>query len=322
MDGWTQGLAMSKIDAQSQSGLARVSQRQSRNIIHLLSKIRVILRFLFRDKLALFGVVIYIFFGAIAILAPYIAPHGPIESLKNEQGVWLTYQNPSAKHPLGTTNLAYDVFSQLIYGSQTALLVGLVAAVAVMLIGTIIGLISGYFGGWVDEIFMRLTDLMFSIPFIPFIMIMVAYFGQSVWYVLLAIVILLWTNTARVIRAQVLSLKQRPFVESAKITGASNFRIIFVHIAPNILPLMFLYGSLAIGWAILTESSMSFLGFGDPNLMTWGRMLQSAYANQAMSLGAWWWFLPPGLCIMLTVIASFAIGKGYESVLFPKLNTK
>jgi len=311
----------SKIDVQSQPNLTRMKKRQLGIVINVFKKIQSFFLFLRRDKFALFGVVVYIFFGTIAILAPYIAPHGPIESLKSEQGNWLTYQDPSAAHPFGITNLAYDIYSQLIYGSQTALLVGLVAAVAVMLIGTVIGLISGYFGGWIDEFFMRLTDLMFSIPFIPFIMIMVAYFGQSVWYVLLAIVILLWTNTARVIRAQVLSLKQRPFVESAKITGASDPRIIFVHIAPNILPLMFLYGSLAIGWAILTESSMSFLGFGDPSLMTWGRMLQSAYANQAMSLGAWWWFLPPGICIMLTVIASFAIGKGYESVLFPKLNT-
>ena len=136
---------------------------------------------------------------------------------------------------------------------------------------------------------------------------------------MIAVALLLWPNTARVIRTQVLTVRERAYVEAARVTGASTWRILFVHVAPNILPLSFLYGSVAIGWAILTEAAVSFLGFGDPTRMSWGFMLQDAFVSQALSRGAWHWFLPPGICIMLVVVAGFFISRGAEEVLFPKL---
>ena len=166
---------------------------------------------------------------------------------------------------------------------------------------------------------MRLTDIAFGIPFLPFVIVLVAFLKPSIWNVVLAMALLLWRDTGRVIRSQVLSIRERSFVEAALVSGASNLRIIFVYIAPNILPLSFLYGSLAIGWAILTEASASFLGFGDPNVISWGFMLQDAYVSQAMARGAYYWIIPPGLCIMLTVMAGFFIGRGYEELLFPRL---
>ena len=120
-------------------------------------------------------------------------------------------------------------------------------------------------------------------------------------------------------RSQVLTLRERSYIESAKVSGCSNYRIIFVHIAPNILPLTFIYGSIAIGWAILTEASISFLGFGPSDVISWGFMLQDAYSSQALSLGAYIWFIPPGICIVLMVVAGFFISRGYEEVLFPKI---
>ena len=271
-----------------------------------------------RDRLALVGMIIYLFFIAIAVFAPWIAPYDPLEVVQ-EEGIWLANEKPSARFLLGTTNLGRDIFSQLIFGARTALLVGFSAAVAVAIIGTVVGLVAGYYGGWVDALLMRLADIAFGIPFLPLVIVLVAFLEPSIWNVVAAMALLLWRDTARVIRSQVLTVKERTFVSAAKVSGASDLRILFLHIAPSILPLSFLYGSLAIGWAILTEASVSFLGFGDPNVVSWGFMLQDAFVSQAMSRGAYYWILPPGACIMLSVMAGFFIGRGYEEVLFPRL---
>lgn len=279
---------------------------------------RVVLEVLQRDRLALIGTILYIFFIGVAILAPYIAPYGPLEVVQ-EDGIWLANEEPSERFLLGTTNLGRDIFSQLVYGSRTALLVGFSAAVAVAFTGTLVGLVSGYFGGLVEAGLMRLADVAFGIPFLPFIIVLVAFMEPSIWNIVVAMALLLWRDTGRVIRSQVLVVKEKAFVSAARVSGASDWRIIFLYIAPSILPLSFLYGSLAIGWAILTEASVSFLGFGDPNAVSWGFMLQDAFVSQAMSRGAWYWIIPPGVAIMLSVMAGFFIGRGFEEVLFPRL---
>jgi peptide/nickel transport system permease protein len=271
-----------------------------------------------RDRLALIGLIILIFFVLVAIFAPIIAPYDPQDVIE-EGGVWLSNEKPSAEFPLGTTNIGRDIFSQLVYGSRTALLVGFSAATAVSVFGTVIGLLAGYYGGWVDTVLMRLADVAFGIPFLPFIIVLSAFLDPSIWNIVVAMAVLLWGDSARVIRAQVLVIREQAFVSAAKVTGASSLRIVFVYIAPSILPLSFLYGSLAIGWAILTEASVSFLGFADPDAISWGFMLQDAFASQALSRGAFYWFIPPGICIMLTVMAGFFIGRGYEEVIFPRL---
>lgn len=272
-----------------------------------------------QDPLALIGGIIYIIFILMAIFAPFIAPHGPLEVIEDEAGVWLANEKPSSEFWLGTTNLGRDIFSQLIYGSRTALLVGFSAAMAVAILGTLVGLIAGFYGGWIEAILMRLADIAFGIPFLPFVIVLVAFLEPSIWNIVVAMALLLWRDTGRVIRSQVLVVKERAFVRAAKISGASDLRTIFLYIAPSILPLTFLYGSLAIGWAILTEASVSFLGFGDPEAVSWGFMLQDAFVSQAMSRGAWYWIIPPGLFIMLAVMAGFFIGRGFEEVLFPRL---
>jgi peptide/nickel transport system permease protein len=271
-----------------------------------------------RDRMALAGLIILIFFFLMATFAPLIAPYGATEVIQ-EDGLWLADEKPSAEFLLGTTNLGRDIFSQLVYGSRTALLVGFSAAIAVSVIGTVVGLVAGFYGRWVDTLLMRLADVAFGIPFLPFIIVLAAFLDPSIWNVVLAMALLLWRDSSRVIRSQVLIIKEQAFVRAARVSGASNLRIIFVHIAPSILPLSFLYGSLAIGWAILTEASVSFLGFGDSDVVSWGFMLQDAFSSQALSRGAYYWIIPPGLCIMLTVMAGFFIGRGYEEVLFPRL---
>jgi peptide/nickel transport system permease protein len=274
-----------------------------------------------RDRFALAGVIIYVLLVLVAIFAPVLAPHDPHEVMQ-DNGLWLTNQPPSSRFLLGTTNVGRDIFSQLIYGARPALLVGLSAAFIVVLVGTIVGLISGYFGGWVDTLLMRLTDVAFGIPFLPFVIVLVAFLGPNIWNVVLSMGLLLWRDTARVIRSQVLTVRERAFVQAAQVSGAGAWRTIFIYVAPNILSLSLLYGTLAIGWAILTEASVSFLGFGDPEVVSWGFMLQDAYVSQALARGAYYWFVPPGLCIMVAVMAGFFIGRGYEELLFPRLRER
>jgi peptide/nickel transport system permease protein len=266
------------------------------------------------------GLVIYLVFLLVALFADVLATHPPLEILFTDQGALAASIPPfTGEHILGTTNLGRDIYSQLIYGTRSALIIGVTAAFVVVAIGTLVGLLSGYFGGLIDTILMRGADIALGIPFLPFVVVLAAFLEPSMWNVVLAMALLLWPTTGRVIRSQVLSLRERMFVEAARVTGSSTARIIFLHIAPNILPLAFVYGSIAIGWAILTEASISFLGFGSPDTVSWGYMLQDAYLSQALSRGWFYWFIPPGICIILVVVAGFFISRGFEEVFFPKL---
>lgn len=272
------------------------------------------------DPFAIVGLAIYAVFVLTAVFADVIAPYDPTEILFSAAYDLASDFRPGQEgHILGTTSLGRDIFSQIVYGSRSALLVGLTAAFMVSFIGTVVGLLSGYFGGWVDMILMRLADIAFGIPFLPFVIVISAFLEPSIWNIVVAMGLVLWRDTGRVIRSQVLSLRARGYVEAARVVGSSDLKIILRHIAPNILPLSFLYGSIAIGWAILTEASISFLGFGDPHQISWGFMLQDAFASQALARQAFYWFIPPGLAIILVVSAGFFISRGYENLLFPKL---
>lgn len=272
-----------------------------------------------RDPFAFAGLVLYLAFVLIAIFAEGLITHDPREILFDGNYDLARNLPPGSDHILGTTFSGRDIYSQLVMGTRGALMVGVTAAVCVVTIGTVIGLIAGYFGGLADTILMRLADIALGVPFLPFVIVLAAFLDPSQWNVVLGIALLLWPQSARVIRAQVMSLRERAFVEAARVTGAGSWRILFVHIAPNVLSLSFLYASIAVGWAILTEASISFLGFGPSDSVTWGYMLQDAYASQALGRGQYYWFVPPGLCIITVVVAGFLISRGYEEILFPNL---
>jgi peptide/nickel transport system permease protein len=274
-----------------------------------------------RDRFALAGTLIYLALLLVALFADQIATHSPREILYTPSMRLARNLPPGWEHLLGTTHGARDIFSQLVHGTRSAVAVGLTAAFFVVAIGTLLGLLSGYLGGWVDSAIMRLADVVLGLPFLPFVIVLASLTRPGTATIVFAVAALLWPNTARVIRSQVLTVRERAFVEAARVTGCSTARIIFVHVAPSILPLSFLYGSIAVGWAILTEAAASFLGFGDPSVISWGGMLQDAYANQALSRGAYNWFVPPGVCIVLVVLAGFFISRGYEEILFPRLRT-
>jgi peptide/nickel transport system permease protein len=265
------------------------------------------------------GITIYLFFVLVAIFADAIAPNAPRDILFLPNGNLANALPPGRQFLLGTTTSGCDIFSQLVHGSQSALIVGTSAAFVVVSVGTLVGLFAGYFGGWVDTILMRIADIALGIPLLPFVIVLAAFLGPTTWNVVLSMSLLLWPNSARIIRAQVLSLRERQYIEAARTAGSGHLRILFHHIAPNILPLALLFGSIAIGWAILTEASVSFLGFADPDTTTWGFMLQDAYVSQALSRGLYNWFVPPGICIVLLVSAGFFISRSYEQFLFPRL---
>lgn len=284
-------------------------------VADLVTSVRETIEVIADDSLGLAGLIMLGLLIAVAIFAPVIAPHDPMQEDFTDK-----LAEPSLEHPAGTDDAGRDILSQAIFATRPALIIGLLAAFLVTGLGTAIGIIAGYFGGYIDDAMMRLVDFTYGIPLLPTIIIVVTLIETSMAVIIFAIAIILWRGTARVVRSRVLTLKEKPYIKSAQAIGASDSRIMIHHILPNVLPLTVLYGSLAVGWAILTEANVSFLGFGDPSLITWGRMLLLARQSQAMILGLWWWFLVPGFMIMLLVVSVFMIGRAYEDALNPELS--
>jgi len=266
------------------------------------------------------GLAVMCLFVFVAVGAPHLIRYDPTEYQYVDNRLARS-QPPSTRFWLGTTYYGYDVYSQLIMGSRAALIVGVTAALFITFIGTNIGLISGYFGGRLDSVLMRLTDVTFGIPFLPFAILLIALTEPSIWNIILTISILFWRTTARVIRSQVLSLKERPFVQAARVAGASNIRIMYVHILPNVLPISFLYIALGIAWATIAEASLSFLGFGDPRMISWGTMLYGAFQTGSVR-GSWWVVVPPGMAITIFVVSAFMVGFAYEHKINPRLRER
>jgi len=197
--------------------------------------------------------------------------------------------------------------------------VGIAAAVLSVFIGTALGVTSGYFGGTVDAVLMRTTDAVLILPGLPLLIVLSAAIGRmSIWNIVLLIALLGWPGVARIIRSQTLSLKEKPFVEAARVAGASDRRIMFRHITPNVLPLSFLYVAFGVSGAILTESALSFIGLGDPTVVSWGMMLQWAFTT-GHTFRAPYWFLPPGLSISLLSLSFYLIGRTLEEIIDPRL---
>lgn len=281
-------------------------------------RLEVALAWLRREPGCTFAATILLLFALLAIFPEVFAPYDPGAYHQTPDGQLVALSPPTRQHWLGTTNYGQDVLSQLIHGTRVPLIVGVCSAFFIVFIGTNVGLLAGYFGRRIDELLMRLTDVAFSLPFLPFAIVLAALFRPSLWNIVLAISIIQWRTCARVIRAQVLSLRERQFVLAVRAAGAGDFWILYRHILPNVLPLSLLYGALGIAWSVLAEAGLSFLGFGDPQLISWGQMIHFAFVTANIRT-AWWWVLPPGVCIMLLVLACFFIGRVFEELVFPRL---
>ena len=261
---------------------------------------------------------------ALMALCSFIPPH--IDPMYNPMtGVDPQIYNstgPSLKHWLGTDFMGRDIFSQLLAGARIAFMVGAAAAFMSIVLGTVIGMISGYLGGFTDTLLMRVADIFMVLPVLLVILILASLFGQlNIWIIVLIISLFKWPGVSRVIRAQTLSLKERPFIDAARVVGASHLRIIFRHIMPNVLPLSFLYMTFMVTYAIIVEAALAFLGFGDPGTVSWGMMLQWVWKTGHM-FRAPYWLLPPGICISLITLSFYMIGRAMDDVLDPRLRKK
>ncbi|MFN8457181.1 MAG: ABC transporter permease [Anaerolineae bacterium] len=270
-----------------------------------------------RQRMGVIGLVMLAATILVAVFAPLVAPYDPEAPVKVT--IDSIYAAPSPEHPLGTDDAGKDVLTNLIYGARVSLIVGFFAAFISLAIGGIVGIVAGFYGGKVENVLMRITDILLVIPDLPLMIILIALLGRSLWIIIIVLGILRWTSTARVVRSQTLSVKERKFVQRARAIGAGNLYIIRRHIFPMVFPLMVVNAVLDISAAIYNESVLGFLGLGDPTRLSWGQMLQFAFSRGGMSAGAWWSLVPPGLAIVWVVLGLTLLGNGLERVFNPRL---
>lgn len=257
------------------------------------------------------GLILLAFLIIVAIFAPIIATKDP--TILNEE----LLAKPSAQYLFGTDGLGKDVFSMVIYGARTSLRIGVTVAFISFVIGTLVGGISGYIGGKTDKIISEILNMFMMLPTFFLILIIVAIYGSNLNNMILVMALTSWTGTARLMRGQAISLKERVFVKSAKVIGESNIRILFKHIIPNGIFPVIADSTMAISSAILSEAGLSFLGLGDPNVISWGKII----AQGKVYLPSSWWICTfPGVAIVITVISFYLIGEGMNSMLNPKLD--
>ncbi|HEY8177448.1 MAG TPA: dipeptide/oligopeptide/nickel ABC transporter permease/ATP-binding protein [Candidatus Limnocylindria bacterium] len=292
--------AIIEVSAPSSAPLARASWR----------------RFL-RGPMGLIGGFMLLSAILVAIFAPVLAPYDPYAP--THVTVFDIYQPPSAEHPLGTDDGGKDVLSSLIYGSRVSLTVGFTAAAITTIVGGLIGIIAGYLGGRVGGLLMGFTDFFLVIPDIALQIVIVAILGPSLLNIILVIGLLGWSTTARLVRSQTLSVRERKFVLRAKAIGAGDAYILRRHVMPAVLPLMIANTVLIISLAVLEESTLSFIGLGDPTVISWGQMLNFAFNRGAISAGAWWALIPPGLAIVWVVLGTTLLGTALEDTINPRL---
>lgn len=265
--------------------------------------------------MAVAGSVVVIFLFIISILSSWIAPYDPSEI--NLKAVLMP---PSCTHIFGTDQLGRDVFSRMIWGAQISLKVGFVATGISIFIGAILGALAGYYGRWVDTIIMRFVDIMLCFPSFFLILAVIAILEPSIWNIMIVIGLTSWMGITRLVRADFISLKERDFVQAAKVIGASDFRIIFSHILPNATASVLVAATLGVAGAILTESALSFLGIGvQPPTPSWGNILTAGKNNIDI---AWWLSLYPGLAILITVLGYNLLGEGIRDSLDPRLKDR
>ncbi len=275
------------------------------------------------------GLVILVVFIAMALFAPFLADHAlldPNAQIRDPATGELfgPYHAPTPYYYnwFGTDQVGQSVLAQFIWSARISLMVGLLAAFMSTVLGAGIGIIAGYVGGWQAEGWMRLTDVFLVLPWLPLAMVLAAAWGQNYWMIVLIIGITSWPGTARMVRSDTLRVRELQFIERAKAIGSSTAHVMKKHILPNVMPLIFANLVLVVAIAILSETTLSFLGLGDPLNFSWGTMLHYAWVNGAAGLPAWWYLLPPGIAIILVVLAFTFIGTAYDEVLDPKLRKR
>jgi peptide/nickel transport system permease protein len=265
------------------------------------------------------GLGIMLVFLVVALAAPILASSRGLDVTVADGPV---LGAPSSHYWLGTDDNGRSVLTLLIWGARVSLFVGLSATVVSMVIGTFLGLVSGYFGGWIGRITFRITEWVLVIPFLPLAIALAAVLGRGLVNIIIVIGVTSWPSTALLIRSQTLSIKERAYVERAEAIGGGRWHQLGRHVLPNVMPMVFANTTLTVAAAILTETTLSFLGLGDPTRTSWGTMLDSAYQVGAITTGSWWFVVPPGICVVLVVLAFTLVGQALEEVLNPRLRAR
>ena len=292
----------------SQTAVAEVAEGQARE-----SRAGLVWRTVRTQPAAVSGAVILVLFVLVAVLAPVIAPYGEREKVGEP------FEAPSWAHPFGLDDGGVDMLSLVIYGSRVSLIVGFAAALVAMIIGGTIGVLSGYAGGKTDTVLGGLTNYVYAIPDIPLILVIAAIWGRSLTNIILIIGVIYWAATARIIRSEVRSVRERVFIKRARAVGAGNPRIVTRHILPQVAPLLVALTVLQMAYAIFLETSIAFLGLGDPSLTSWGKLIQNGFESNAITAGAWWALVPPGIAVVIVVLACTMLGRAVEDALNPRV---
>lgn len=265
--------------------------------------------------LVVLGVVV-----AAALLAPWLADSEALRAVNTVANpVWA---GPGDWAPLGTDNLGRPIWVQLLFGARISLLVGVASTAVAIGIGLTVGLVAGFIGGWVDALLARFSEWFLVIPFIPLAIVLAAVLGPSLKNIIVVIGITSWPVTARLIRAQVLTLKERLYVERSRVLGASSVGAMVRHVLPNAMPLVIANTTLTVPIAILSETTLAFLGLGDPTRVSWGKMLEESFEAGSLTREAWWYYAPPGVCVVIVVLAFTMVGRALETVLDPRLRER
>jgi peptide/nickel transport system permease protein len=273
-----------------------------------------------RSRPGMIGLSVLVLFVAMALAAPLLADEAGLRAVNvTDNPSWAP---PSELGPLGTDKLGRSIWTQFVWGSRISLLVGLAATVLAAAIGMAVGVAAGFYGRRAGAVLMRLTEWFLVIPFLPLAIVLAAVLGPSIQNIILVIGITSWPSMARVVRAQVLTLKERLYVDRSRALGASQAHLMGRHILPSVSGLILAQTTLTVPIAILSETTLSFLGFGDPSRPSWGKMLEEAFEQGALIEEAWWWYIPPGVGIVLVVLAFTLCGRALEEILDPRLRER
>ena len=313
---------MATVDAgsvQTTSGRGREWEIWKGRALLYLLRLWEIFRKLLRSRVGFTGLFIVVGFILLAVAAPFFAgPHPSSREAFRDTPLLA----PSLTHFLGTDWQGRDLFALVVYGSQVSLIVGLAASFVSIVVGTAVGLVGGYYGRIVDQVLARATDFFLVIPWLPFVIVIAAILGPGFWTTVIAIAVVSWPSTARIVRSQVLSIKTRPFITRARAIGANDLHILRSHVVPVIAPLVFANAVLTVSVAIFTESFLSFFGLGDPTTVSWGKIIQEAYDHQVAFGGMWWYFGPPGVSVSVLVLGFSMVSYALEEILNPRLRKR
>lgn len=269
-----------------------------------------------RQRGGMLGLLVLLVFVGLAFCAPLIFPSSDLDVTR---ATGPTLAPPSTSYWLGTDESGRSVLALVVWGTRVSLLVGVAATVISMGIGTLVGIASGHYRGLIATSLERLTDWFLVIPFLPLAIVLATVLGQSMLNIIIVIGVSSWPSTARLVRAQTLSVEARPYLERARVLGGGNWHQMSRHVLPNVMPLVLANTTLTVAIAILSETTLSFLGLGDPFRTSWGSILDDAQQAQAITAGDWWYVIPPGVCVVIVVLAFTLVGRALEEILDPRL---